>query len=84
MSEPPRQMRLWLAWREAQERPKRKRGAQMGNRNAFRHGARTAVAIVRERELSALLAEIKAAIDCAKPFLRKRDKRTKFRMSTNK
>jgi hypothetical protein len=82
MSLPP-SARRWLAWRAANNAPKRQRGGQPANLNALRHGIRTAVAIARERELSTLLADAKRSIACAKPFIRKRKKRSPTRNFAN-
>jgi hypothetical protein len=70
-----RNARLFLA-RRAGQAPKRRRGAQPGNRNALRHGKRAAAAIERARELSALLADVKKAIACAKPFIGRQERRS--------
>ena len=70
--------RGWLAF-DAKRRagtPKRRRGGQPGNRNRWRHGARSAEALLRRAELSSLLADVKRALEVCKPFIRLRNRDT--------
>jgi hypothetical protein len=53
----------------------RKRGGQPGNENALKSGLHTGAARAQRRALSALHGEIVRALDLAKPFMRKRNRK---------